>query len=355
MKNIWLFSDELKNTENYLYGDGWNAKHMYRIFEKHKIPVHGFIRAYSDEHIIYGLPVFSLEQMMMMRGNILLTQNKWQGVYDYLIQKIDTERIYTLANWENSDSCIVCGYDKTMQAGAEFVPFLQERMFRGKKKETAIVHCTYCGMYYAKYRPTDDEMNLLYFGYRNYEYQKMRQKYEPTYTVEFNNSLSDPKDESGRRAAIYDFISSKIDINSIDTVLDFGGDRGQFIPDEFSSKRRVVYEISGVQVMDGIELVTDKKMLNQINPELILCNMVMEHVSDIKLYFDNLVSLMKKGSFLYIEVPNEHWCVDQEYVRFHEHINFFADKTFSVLASQSNIEVIKLDHDSTVIRALFTK
>lgn len=82
--------------------------------------------------------------------------------------------------------------------------------------------------------------------------------------------------------------------------------------------------------------------------------MVLEHVSDVNGYFNKLVSLMCEDTYLYIEVPNERWCVDEEYVRIHEHISFFSEKTFRVMAANKKIDIVKLGNDG-IIRVLLKK
>lgn len=358
MKNIWLFKEELTNSNNYLYGDGYNAEHMLVILRKNGIPIKGVIRAYTREiNIFNGIPVVELEDMVEIEANILITQNKWMDIYDRISEIVSSDRIYSLGNWSKGHECIVCKSESTIKAGGDFVPFLRERMFNGKNIQTAVIHCSNCRIYYSEYRPTDQEMALLYDGYRNEDYQKLRQKYEPNYTVEFNESLFDPRDVDGRKEGIFNYISKyACGIDEWKTILDFGGDKGQFIPDQWRKKRRIVYEISNPDVVDGVELISDYSHLQDCQPDLIMCNQVMEHVSDVREYFHKLICLLKVGAYLYIEVPNERWCVDQEFVHFHEHISFFSEKTFCVLAKQFGVDLINVcGHDGTILRALFCR
>lgn len=357
MKNLWKNIELLRKGKNYLWGDGYNASYMYYVLKKMDIPIDGFIRVYNKNvNMLFELPIVEVQDLIYDDCNILITQNKWMDLYDLLVETFSKDRIYTIGNWEYGSRCIICGKETTITGGGEFVPFLNERMFKNNPPKTAVIHCTHCRTYYSEYRPDDTEMSRLYNGYRNEEYQKMRHKYEPEYTEQFNKSLFDPKDEAGRRERIYGFITENIKNSAhIKTILDFGGDKGQFIPKQWSDKRRIVYEISNPEVVEGVELIEDYTELAEINPDLIMCNQVLEHVSDVAGYFNNLVMLLKKGAYLYIEVPNERWCVDQEFVRFHEHINFFSDKTFEILAEETEISLIKVAHDNTVIRALFCR
>lgn len=221
---IWKNIERLRNTKNYLYGDGWNATHMYDVFTNLGIPVDGFIRVHTDCNMILGIPVVELDKITDLGVNILITQSRWQDTFDMLLEKnISLNRIYIQANVESADECFICGSDKTMQVGASFAPFLKERMFENESFETNLIHCCNCGIFYAKYRPSDIEMDRLYSGYRDEKYQKQRQKYEPDYTKELNARLSDPISEANRKKSIFKFIAEEIDLTAIDTVLDWGG------------------------------------------------------------------------------------------------------------------------------------
>ena len=147
-----------------------------------------------------------------------------------------------------------------------------------------------------------------------------------------------------------------VDFNHIKTVLDYGGDRGQFIPDVFPNAKKYVYDISGVKTKKGIVGISDAEELRNCNTswDLILCNQCMEHLSDVKEYCERLVDCMSKGTFLYIEVPNERSILNSYTVKIHEHINMFSRKAFHSLAEQSGLTVVK-STDTSGVRCLFKK
>lgn len=101
-------------------------------------------------------------------------------------------------------------------------------------------------------------------------------------------------------------------------------------------------------------MLTDKRDLKLHQWDLILCNMVMEHLSDVQAYFKELVSYMDGSTLLYVEVPNERYMEDGEAVWIHEHINFFREETFYCLARMNDLEVLKTSITGD-IRVLFKK
>jgi hypothetical protein len=82
---------------------------------------------------------------------------------------------------------------------------------------------------------------------------------------------------------------------------------------------------------------------------LIVCNGVLEHTpypSD--LLFD-IITIMSTDSTLYIEVPleniilNERGNLHLKKKHWHEHINFFSEKSLSVLINNVGLEIIGLN------------
>lgn len=279
-------------------------------------------------------------------------------------------------NKKNEQKCIICGDDNLKKYKAKISPFLVERMFDNKKNETEVLLCKNCHLNFFALRPSDEEMQKLYKDYRGEEYQKQRQKFEAGYTLEFNNYLGHNLEELSRRKKYTtDIFKNNLDVSSIKTVLDFGGDEGQFIPEILQYAERFVYEISGVTPIDGIKCIGNEKELETYNWDLIMCCHVLEHVSYPMELLTKIINLMKSGSYLYLELP-----IDKieksplkEFIRrpkrlaevissgtmlvipqMHEHINFFNIKTLEYIFNNSEYEVLD-KHDETYLSVLVKK
>ena len=356
MNYLYDINSKLRAGKNYIYGDGKHATHIGKYFEKRGIPFEGFCSLHKRHEELLGKKVIEIEEFNKLEeANLLLTQNKWQNVYDELYKQVEASRIYVNTTWTKEDeACIICDNPFTFAGGARFVPFLKERMFNNEDRDTQIIHCPRCRMFYSSYRPSDDEMDLLYTGYRDETYQKIREKYEPSYTKEFNKKLFAPADGGEkRRQNIAHFLIPVIKTKELKNILDFGGDKEQFIPKNWEKANKYVYEISEREVIYGVVLLTDKHDLGLYQWDLILCNMVLEHLSDVKSYFKELVKYMGDNTLLYVEVPNDA-SEDTELVRIHEHINFFKEETFYYLAEMNNLEVIR-SSTTQDIRVVFKK
>lgn len=356
MEQLYRVNDNLKCKKNYIYGNGIHALIVGEYYMGNQIHFEGFV-AENGKGDILGKPVISLDELRKIpEANVMITESEWQEIYDKVYEYIEPEHIYINTTWiPKRFPCIACKNELTFSGNALFVPFLVERMFRGEEKTTFMMHCPKCGIYYSYYRPTDEEIGRLYSGYREEVYQKQRQKYEENYTKEFNKSLYEPIDGGrDRRDKIFNFIEEFVETDENMNILDYGGDKGQFIPHQFLNAKKYVYEISGTDTLEDINLITDCNELYSYNWSIILCNMVMEHVSDIEGCFSELISCMNDKSVLYIEVPIERYMENREISFIHEHINFFREKTFYEMAKLFGVEVAKSE-TTDAIRCVIKK
>ena len=304
-----------------------------------------------------GYSVVPLQQLVYKNAYILILNRDWMPALKIVMKYIPEDRIFCNCwPWNfTKGKCVACENTKLLAGPGYFYPFLVERMFLGEEKRTRAMYCPKCGICYSEYRPNDDEMDRLYEGYRDSKYQKQRQKYEPEYTEAFNRELYAPSDGGeGKRERIFKYISDQITLSNCHNILDYGGDRGQFIPGQFVNAKKYVYEISHPTVIDGIELIEDKMQLRNIKWDVIFCNQTLEHLSEVKTYFTELVSYMSEGTLLYIEVPNDRPVDYYDPIFFHEHINHFSLETFKNMAKANGAKMIKGDVGG-VIRCIIKK
>ena len=304
---------------------------------------------------LYGIKILSYEQLSDYQNyNLVLAFHQYPQVTDLIPEKMK-QNIFADYLFEHSEkrTCILCGQDNCTYDRAHFAPFLTERMFLGNQQSTRLIHCLNCGLYYSDYRPTEQEVQRLYNCYRDEKYVEQRKKYEPDY----NNELySDIEYHAERKKDVLEFLDPFINFEKIGNVLDYGGDEGQYIPDQLSGADRYVYDISGNQPLPNVTLLSTLESLKQIKWDFILCMHLLEHLSNPQDTLRILAELLENHSYLYIELPRDDYMYQYSDVEINEHINFFQESTMYKISDLFRLRIVNMKiEDAGIIRVLYQK
>lgn len=263
---------------------------------------------------------------------------------------------------QSNAKCIICEGQNLKKYKTKISEFLAERMFDNKFKETLLIECRDCRLRYFELRPSEEENAKFYSGYRKEEYQKQREKFEDGYTKEVNYNIGhSTKELINRKLNITKILEDNIDSSKISTVLDYGGDQGQFIPEILKNADKYVYDVSCVGTIEGVKFIGDENELKNYNWDFIMCCNLLEHLSYPMDILNKILSLLKPGGYLYIELPNEPFirsglkeCIRRprrifEIIKnltnlsipqMHEHINIFNIKTFDYIFNNDYYELV---------------
>ncbi len=292
-----------------------------------------------------------------------------------------------------TESCPCCGSRNSDAWPAVVAPFVAARALGGAPSRTRFCECADCGLRFFDARLDDSEVARLYEGYRGDGYLRERRRHEWWYTRRLNDRLGRAESEiRARRQGLAKFLSESLDLALVGSVLDFGGDRGQFIP-EGLGRFRAVFDPSGVEPLPGIEAITHEAALEGRTFDLVLVAHVLEHASEPAAMLSRLTRLSRPGSWLYVEVPlerprllgptrgliGEHWIDLLLRVRplfravefgsttlrvalgvvpplglleAHEHLNFFHAVSLARLADRVGWQVVSLCEEPPVVRML---
>lgn len=183
---------------------------------------------------------------------------------------------------------------------AVVAPFVANYAIGRKEQPTRLCECERCRFRFFEDRLTTGEVEKLYAGYRGDGYFAARHRYEPWYTRKVNDAIGkDEENKRNRRELVERFVRAHAEVSSVNTVLDYGGDSGQFIPDGIG-REKFVYEISDVTPIEGVtrlDTIGDRKF------DFVMLSHVLEHCSEPL----DVLSQVKPfvGNLLYVEVPFE--------------------------------------------------
>ncbi|MGA2352832.1 MAG: methyltransferase domain-containing protein, partial [Terracidiphilus sp.] len=213
-------------------------------------------------------------------------------------------------------------------------------------------------------RLEDSELAVLYKDYHSEEYQQMRYASEPWYTTNFNAALLSNRYYRIRRDSLAPIVRKLVADRKIERVLDYGGDRGDLVVDLIDGAKTYVYDISGVEAVEGVVATNDPATCK---PDLIINSNVLEHVGFPQKMVKEMFEIATQECLIFLEVPLESPFGTKRIVRrlaqiavtsltrpalarhvsrlaalymMHEHINFFTERSLTVLMRSCGGKVI---------------
>lgn len=206
------------------------------------------------------------------------------------------------------EHCPCCGSDRFHRFPAVVAPFIAAYALNGDAPSANLLECRECSHRYFDQRFDEIEMAHLYQRYRSEEYFRCRHGYEPWYSKSINEGIGgDPLSIADRKKHLRHFMGDQAK-SMFRSILDYGGDRGQFIPEGMASLN-YVFEMSDAEPIHGVNKLTSKEELAEHHPfSLILMCHVLEHLPEPEQAIREVRDLLEADSgLLLIEVPNERY------------------------------------------------
>jgi len=208
--------------------------------------------------------------------------------------------------------------------------------------------CEHCFFIQTKIPFHDQDLNRLYLDYRSPAYNAERTRYEPEYANIAGEIGQCQAEVVTRRSALTTFLKKVVQTSPTDTILDYGGSDGRFIPDIPGSK--FVYEISSMEPIPGVTRVTSEAELGSYF--MVLLAHVTEHVTHPLKLVTKLGRYVKPGGYLYVETPQE--VSDQQRIKLldgasrlnlgiHEHINYYCVPAVQCLLEAAGFSVVAIE------------
>jgi SAM-dependent methyltransferase len=225
-------------------------------------------------------------------------------------------------------------------------------------------------------------VDRLYSGYRGDRYFTERHRYEFWYSRKINDGIGgDPTEIAERMRATERFVFPHVNVSKIEKVLDYGGDRGQFIPESLG-RSKYVFELSDAVPCAGVNRIGSESALKSMKFDFVMLLGVMEHCSDpASILVEKIRPLLQPDAFLYIAVPYERYSLSFAgngslyrlyldallrfpfamvavdfystvarvrcggvpplgFVKCHEHLNFFDEKSMKALLERTGFKIL---------------
>jgi len=258
-------------------------------------------------------------------------------------------------------------------------PFIADRLGMNHPICCRLLECADCGLRFSDLRLDPEEVDQLYGDYRGEDYYRIRHAREPWYTRNVNRGLGgDPQAIRGRQEHLVQILKREGRWGTIRSVLDFGGDRGQFIPAAIEGEKWV-YDISSVEAEPGVKTCSRLQDLERNAFDLVMLCHVLEHAMDPMALVETSAARVAEGCLLYVEVPLERpridgvrgvpvmgavpcmvldllstvtrvmwgWLPPGTQLKVSEHVNFFDERSLRTAMERAGLRVISLEARSS--------
>lgn len=198
------------------------------------------------------------------------------------------------------DSCPCCASSQLKKWPAIVAPFIAQYACATEPQACCLCECRDCTFRFFDSRLSDQEIGRLYAGYRGRAYLEARHRHEFWYSAAVNAAIGyDAGEMASRKQNLANLLSRRPE--EITSVLDYGGDRGQFIPDGLGTER-YVFEISDATPVPG---VTRLESVKGRQFDFVMLAHVLEHCSEPLEFVQKMKALGNGHSMYYFEVPFE--------------------------------------------------
>lgn len=227
------------------------------------------------------------------------------------------------------------------------IPMIERFVDRRFLPRVKIRVCDNCGFVGPQRVFSYEELSGLYSDYRSVQYNLDRCSVEPTYSA-LMDVVGKCDAELSARLSNVDEVLKGQNIEAIETVMDWGGGDGRFVPGVLSDKIVYILDVSNEKPVNENFIRVDA-LDPQLKFDYVQVCHVLEHVSEPLAFVRNVLGCLKKGGLIYIEVPQDRSDVDIERFKkhpnqmihtIHEHLNIFSENALRELGAAAGLKEV---------------
>jgi hypothetical protein len=200
--------------------------------------------------------------------------------------------------------CPICEQPANFLAYAVVAPWISE-LGDAPNSFSTYQRCENCDFNFFSHRYTDTELATIYADYRGGDFFRVRHSWEPWYNNSVNGAFTDDDSATDQITKRRDFMISALERvfpqgSRINGCVDFGGDYGQFFPDN-AFEPKILIDLSGKQV-PGVVVHKSLDELQEPVDLIMNCN-VIEHMTVVNEIINEMKNNISPNGYLYIELP----------------------------------------------------
>jgi hypothetical protein len=225
----------------------------------------------------------------------------------YLYQSLNVLLLSMKLDFGIRNSCPACKEKSysVIQVAVLSPWVLQIANLRKMLLRTLLLKCESCGTAYFDIFYGETVLKSIYERYRGETYFRVRHSWERSYSEKLNSGLNnDAKWMAWRRSSVERvLVSAGMNLHGPIKCVDIGGGEGGVMPIFPKGQKFVLDSNTKIDLPKDVSRLTDYSQLSKVNPDLIMCCGLLEHLNSPNDFLVDLLDSSKETLFYYFEVP----------------------------------------------------
>jgi hypothetical protein len=217
--------------------------------------------------------------------------------------------------------------------------------------------CKACEFYCIHHPLCEEQLKSMYHDYRSETYQSDWEEFEPGYIKNVGRFIGGTEEASARLSSMNPYLRTVLNehgirLDTVHSVLDWGGSDGINLPEVFPYAKRYVHDISNWDAVPGVTRLNC--IDGSVSFDYIQIMHVLEHVLNPLEFLDAPLATLNPSGIIYLELPVEFngtgiiekALSNERRLKVHEHINLYTLRSLQTLAESKNLRILDIRIES---------